>query len=159
MVVYTDVEISQFINEAKILPDNYYDVLITQLKIKGAFKRSTLEVRGSEQNVYHIDIRQSTQYNRDFSVILRVEQRLTTGYFILRRYNGSSHWHTNVIEGESAFRSFHIHHATQRYQEIDRKPEHYAEPTDRYSDIVTALDCMIDDCGFIRPSNNRRRLI
>lgn len=159
MVIYTDAEIAEFINEQKVLPDNYFDVLINKLKITGAFRRSTLTVHGVDENVFHIDIRQSTQNSRDFSVILRVEQRITTGNFILRRYNGPSHWHTNVLEGEEPFRDYHIHQATERYQAANRKSEHYAERVNHYSDIVTALECMITDCGFVKPPDNYERLL
>lgn len=158
MVVYTDAEIEEFINERKILPDNYYDVLINQLKIRGAHKRSELTIAGVNQNTYYIDVRQSTHNVRNFSVILRVENRITTGSFILRRYNGDNHWHTNALEGED-IHDFHIHLATERYQAASRKPEGYAVVTNSYSDIVTALESMITDCGFIRPSDNRERLI
>lgn len=157
-VVFTDAEIAAFLNEPKILPDDYYEVLINQLKPRGPSKRSTLPVHGAHDNSFHIDIRQAVHNSRDFSVILRVEQRIVTGSFILRRYNGASHWHTNVLEGDS-FRDYHIHIATERYQEENRKPEHFAEVTKSYSDVVTALECMINDCNFIRPSESRERLI
>lgn len=159
MIIYTDAEIAGFINEQKVLPTNYYDVLITQLRVRGSHRRSELTVEGVNQNTFHIAIRQSTENSRDFSVILRIEQHITTGDFVLRRYNGASHWHTNTLEREESFRDFHIHQATERYQAANRKPEHYAVVANSYSDIVTALECMIADCGFVMPSDNRDRLI
>jgi hypothetical protein len=54
---------------------------------------------------------------------------------------------TNRIEGDG-FYDFHIHTATERYQDLGAKEEHYAEATDRYCDFHGALRCMLNDCGF-----------
>jgi len=43
--------------------------------------------------------------------------------------------------------------ATERYQDLGAKEDHFAEMTDRYGDINQALSCMINDCGFILPSS------
>jgi len=51
------------------------------------------------------------------------------------------------------FYDFHIHTATERYQELGAKEEHYAEATDRYGDLNAAISCMVQDCGFqIQPA-------
>jgi hypothetical protein len=44
----------------------------------------------------------------------------------LRRHNGKSHEHTNQIEA-GAFYDFHIHRATERYQELGMREDAYAE--------------------------------
>ncbi|MGR3293571.1 MAG: hypothetical protein ACUZ9M_06090 [Candidatus Scalindua sp.] len=67
--------------------------------------------------------------------------------FKLRRHNGKSHEHSNKLEGVK-FYDFHIHFATQRYQDEGRKEESYAEVTDRYSDIKEALNCLLEDCNI-----------
>ena len=51
------------------------------------------------------------------------------------------------LEGNK-FYDFHIHFATQRYQDTNRKEESYAEETTRYSDIKGALSCLINDCNI-----------
>lgn len=159
MVIYTDAEITDFINERKILPHDYYSTLIVNRKTTGAFKRSELSVQGAQGNLFYIHTRQAVQNIRDFSVILSVENIITTGSFILRRYNGNSHWHSNPLEKEARFRAFHIHYATERYQSVNRKPEHYAQAASNFADIVSALECMITDCGFVEPQVNPERLI
>ena len=67
--------------------------------------------------------------------------------FKLRRYNGKSHEHSNKLENVK-FYDFHIHFATQRYQDEGRKEESYAEVADRYSDINEALSCLLEDCNI-----------
>jgi hypothetical protein len=67
--------------------------------------------------------------------------------FRLRRYNGSSHRHTNSIESET-MDGFHIHTATERYQLLGGYEDHFAEPTDRYGTLDGAIECMLSDCGF-----------
>jgi hypothetical protein len=83
----------------------------------------------------------------DFSVILALNPTGTNVLFRLRRYNGRSHEHTNQIEGDT-FYSFHIHHATERYQEAGTREDAFATPTDCFSDLVSALSCMLRECGF-----------
>ena len=159
MLLYTDEQIEEFCKESKPLPENYYTVLIDNLRTRDAFKRSSLIVMGVSGNEYGIHIRKSKENPLDFSVIFLIKNKIVTGDFILRRYNGKSHQHTNNLEGEK-FRDFHIHYATERYQQLgSTKPEKYARITDRYSDIVGALDCLLEDCGFILPDNQRRRLL
>jgi len=74
--------------------------------------------------------------------------------FRLRRYNGKSHWHTNKLEHFTFF-DYHIHQATQRYQEAGLEEDAYAEPTDLYADLNDALQCAVRDCGFQLPPNNQ----
>jgi hypothetical protein len=84
----------------------------------------------------------------DFSAIVGYERLGLTGMFLLRRYNGRSHEHTNVLE-RVRFREFQFHYATERYQRAGYKAEGYAEPTTRYSDLDGALTCLVQDCGFL----------
>lgn len=75
--------------------------------------------------------------------------RDTNQLFRLRRHNGRSHEHTNKIEGDK-FYEFHIHIATERYQDLGVREDSYAEPTDRFTDLGGAIDCLLADCGFDR---------
>jgi len=71
--------------------------------------------------------------------------------FRLRRYNGNSHQHTNHIERQG-FRDFHIHFATERYQEeCGWNEDGYAESTDRYDDFSGAWGCLISDANLVVP--------
>jgi hypothetical protein len=67
--------------------------------------------------------------------------------FRLRRYNGKSHEHTNKIEGNK-FYDFHIHYATERYQNTGFTEDAFAMITNRYNSFHGALNCMVQDCGF-----------
>ena len=89
----------------------------------------------------------------DFSVILGYIPPERLKLFRLLRYNGV-HKHTNKIEHVS-FRAFHIHRATQRYQETGCDIDAYAELTDRYTTVDGALEFLLNKCNFIRPESER----
>jgi hypothetical protein len=107
--------------------------------------------------MYRLILRQSNFNTLDFSVILTVCPPDLNQLFRLRRYNGKSHEHTNQIE-ENTFYDFHIHHATERYQENGSREDAFAEITDRYADFHTALRCMLKDCGFEMSQDAQLRL-
>jgi hypothetical protein len=109
-----------------------------------------LPSREYKGNTYRLILRESAYNPMDFSVILAISPRSSSVLFRLRRYNGKSHEHTNQIESLT-FYDFHIHEATERYQEIGAREDAYAEPTDRYSDLHSALRCLLSDCFFIAP--------
>jgi len=90
-------------------------------------------------------------------VILGVFPEQSNVLFRLRRYNGKSHEHSNTIEIEK-FYNFHIHTATERYQELGRDEDAYAEPTERYADLHSAINCMLQDCGFTVPADQQETL-
>ncbi|MGK7944195.1 MAG: hypothetical protein AB4058_06985 [Microcystaceae cyanobacterium] len=116
---------------------------------------------GDNQNRFRVILRQSRFNPWDFSVILGVYPRDYPTLFHLKRYDGKSHEHTNTIEGET-FYDFHIHTATERYQIKNQgkkgTEEGYAQPTDRFTDLREAIECMIIDCGFIKPYNPQLEL-
>ena len=102
-------------------------------------------------------LRQAIVNPLDFSIILAVSPANSNQRFRLRRYNGKHGEHTNRIEGNT-FYDFHIHFATERYQERGFKEDHYAEPTDKFYDFNSALKCMIYDCGFDIPQDPQLNL-
>jgi len=95
-------------------------------------------------------MRQNKINTFDFSIILAVRVPQSNQLFRLRRYNGKSHEHTNRLE-DTTFYDFHIHIATERYQEIGMREDAYAERTDRYSDFHGALQCLIHDANLEVP--------
>ncbi len=148
---YSDAEIEALISEPKLLPADYRARLI--LSQKRGHRERELEVDGSNGNRFVLMLRQGDYNVLDFSIILGVVSKETNLVFRLRRYNGKSHEHTNRIEGDS-FYGFHIHTATERYQDLGPKEDSFAEPTDRYGDFNGAVMCMIEDCGFrIQPGS------
>lgn len=150
MILLTDQDIKRLLSEKKLLPNNFPSCM--KEKQKRGHKERELKVAGVEGSEFRIIVRQLVADPLDFSVILAYQPADSNRLFILRRYNGKSHPHTNTIEGEEFGPGFHIHEATERYQLLGSGPETYAEVTDRYSDLESALECLVNDCGFEYPS-------
>lgn len=112
---------------------------------------------GDAGNEFRLIFRQNKINPLDFSVILAVRVPGSSQIFRLRRYNGKSHEHTNHIE-DVTFYDFHIHIATERYQERGTREDAYAEPTDRYGDFHGALRCLIDDANLEVPPESQGNL-
>lgn len=151
-VQLTDTEIGDLIHEAKILPEDF------RVRIKPRTKRGhkefEYEVDGQDGHAFLLKFRQNEMNTLDFSVILLYVPKGSNQLFRLRRYNGKSHEHTNKIEGDTFF-GFHIHTATERYQQQGLDEDAYAERTDRYADFPSATDCMLKDCGFAISNKNK----
>lgn len=146
-IVLTDEEIAALLAERKPLPPDYQTRI--QTKLKRGHKERELEIKGDAGNDFRLVVRQSASNPFDFSVILIYCPLGTNQTFRLRRCNGRSHEHTNVLE-RVTFYDFHIHMATERYQELGTKEDSYAEPTDRFSDLGGAVDCPLADGRFDR---------
>jgi hypothetical protein len=155
--ILKDDEIAGLLKEWKPLPENWK----TRLKPlpKSGFKhpQRDLQVCGVNGNTFRIVIRQSTVNVLDFSVIL-VFQDKDGVEFRLCRYNGRHPSdHTNKLEktkghANAIFRDqFHIHMATERYQQAGYKIDEYAEATDTYSSFDSALSEFIRANGFQSP--------
>jgi len=145
---YSDQDIDALLQERKLLPDDYQKRII--LRNKRGHKERELDLHGINGNRFRLILRESDLNVLDFSIILAFCPKVSSQYFRLRRYNGKSHEHTNRIEGNT-FYNFHIHIATERYQELGTREDAYAEPTDCFSDLNSAVHCMIRDCGFEMP--------
>lgn len=117
------------------------------------------EVQGGDQH-FLLYLRQSLLVTDGFSCGL---VWLSPGAsWTLTRYNGSDHPHGNTIEGTRADHVCHIHLLTERYIAAGRKPEHYAEPTDRFLSLNGALRCLLLDwniTGLTPPENDQPSLI
>ena len=152
---YTDEEIAALIAERKPLPKDYRSRM--QLRQKRGHKEAELEVVSEDGRRFLIKLRQADRNPLDFSVILGYCPADSTLVFRLRRYNGKSHEHSNKIEGDK-FYAFHIHEATERYQDFGPKEDFYAQVTERYSDLQGAISCLLEDCGFERPPDSQQSL-
>jgi hypothetical protein len=119
-------------------------------------KRGHLEagrqVQGVDGSKFRLIVRQNQIDVLDFSVILGWEMPSYMRVFRLMRCNGRSHEHRNPIEGTAPFFDFHIHTATERYQLHGSSEEHYAEPTDAYTDLSGAIRHLLDTCAFQAPA-------
>lgn len=144
----TDAEIAALVAEVKQLPDGYQQRVRTRPK-RGHRERE-LDLVGVSGNKFRLILRQSSFNPLDFSVILAWMPAQSTALFRLRRYNGKSHEHSNSLESQT-FYDFHVHQATERYQQSGLREDAYAEPTSRYQDFPGALHCLFHECGFQFP--------
>lgn len=147
-VTYTDAQIAALIGERKRLPAGWR--VRMRPRPKRGHRDAALVIVGDAENEFRLITRQSVHDHLNFSVIPGVRDQRSRRIFRLLRYNGRSHLHTNSIEGDRFF-DFHIHRATERYQEKGQSEETYAVTTDQYCDLHGALACMIADAGFEDP--------
>lgn len=152
---YSDVDIARLLAERKPLPKDFRTQI--RLRDKRGHKEQELDIEGVDGNLFRLVLRQSSFNALDFSIILAHCQAATNQVFRLRRYNGKSHEHTNTIESHS-FYAFHVHTATERYQELGSREDAYAEPSDRFSDFHTAVRCMLADCVLELPYDPQQSL-
>lgn len=151
----TDTEIAALLAETKVLPDDYRGRM--QTRPKRGHREREVEMNGANGSAFRLILRQSSFNPLDFSVILAWVPPQSTTSFRLCRYNGKSHEHTNTLESER-FYDFHIHRATERYQQSGLREDSFAEPTDRYQDFAGALRTMIQDCEFRLPPHDQPEL-
>ena len=145
---YTDQQIAALIEERKVLPDDWR----TQLD-----KNNSLYIIGESDNRFRIITNLNEKYPSDFSVILAVIDPKGI-VFRIRRYNGMpKRPHINKIEKQKIY-GYHIHFATERYQERGYDEEAYAEKTDRYNNLKGALHCLIQDANLELPAQLELRL-
>ena len=150
-IIYSDQEIATLVQERKPLPADWRNR--ARLKPKRGHCEQQLDLTGDANSEFRVILRRSDVDRLDFSVILLVRVPGSSQWFRLRRCNGR-HEHTNHIE-RVTFRDFHIHYATERYQELGTREDGYAEPTERYGDFDGALRCLLDDANFGRPHKSQ----
>jgi len=156
VVRFSDKEIAIFLKERKKLSSDFWKQI--NLKSKRGHQEREIELTGDSGNQYRLILRKNNINPLDFSIILAHCPSDTTLIFRLRRYNGKSHEHTNRIE-KITFYDYHIHEATERYQEFGAREDAYAEPCRRFSDFYSALECMIEDCCFDISESGRHPLL
>lgn len=154
-LILADKEILQLIGEEKPLPKEYSSLF--QMKEKKGHKEQELILKRKDGSDFKIILRQSRINILDFSVILGYVPPKSNIMFRLRRYNGKSHEHTNIIE-KTTFYDFHMHIATLKYQEAGLREDGYAEISEEYADIHGAMDCFIKDCNLVLPDNKQFKL-
>ena len=153
--IFSEQDILGFLQEKKPLPPDYRTKI--QIRPKLGHKEREMDIEGVNGEEFRLILRQNIFNPIDFSVILAYRPPKSNLLFRLRRYNGKSHEHTNLIEGNT-FYDFHIHEATERYQELGAREDTYAAPSDRFADFQQAISCMLKDCGFELPQGSQGRL-
>ena len=117
-----------------------------ELRAKRGHAEAAVELAGSSGDRFRLIVRRSRVNLLAFSVVLAVQMPQTNRWFRLRRMNGKNHQHTNPLEKQT-FRDFHIHEATERYQEAGFREDTYAMPTDRFADLNGAFPCLLQDAA------------
>lgn len=157
-IILNEDKIQALIQLPKDLPSNYQQALSLRSFPDKVQRRAELRVIVDAETQFVIKLRQAVLDITDFSVIFGYCIPHSNRVFHLRRYNGR-HKHENKLERD-LFMCYHIHHATERYQNIDGADvEAFAEPTDKYADISGALELMIQECNFIKPSGSQLNLV
>ncbi len=154
-IKYSDSDITALLGERKPLPPDFRSKI--RLREKLGHKEQELDVQGVDGNQFKLILRQSSFNMLDFSVILAYCPEGSNLIFRLRRYNGKSHEHSNQIEN-TKFYDFHIHTATERYQELGMREDTYAEPSQSFADFNSAVNIMVRDCNFELPENPQGNL-
>ena len=150
----SDTEIAALVRMPKPLPTDYRSRLRARARpYSSQHEEAQIEVQVQNTGTFRVITRKNRINPLDFCIILGYVPPERLKLFHLRRHNGL-HKHTNKLEGDS-FRDFHIHYATQRYQEAGWDIDAYAEPTDRYDTVDGALETLLNDCNFIRPEDER----
>lgn len=145
---YSDQEIAALLQERRPLPADWHNQI--RLRPKRGHEERDLELSGEGGGEFRLILRQNRINPLDFSIILAVRVPTSNQIFRLRRYNGKSHEHTNFVEDET-FYNFHIHMATECYQEIGMREDAYAVATGRYGNFHGALRCLIEDANLDVP--------
>jgi len=146
MTILTDNEIENLFAEVKILPKDYPKKLKTKVKSGQQHEEQELTIQGKEGHTFAIVLRKNKIDFLDFSIILRYQDYRTGIWYNLARYNGK-HFHTNTLE-KNSFYDFHIHMATQKYQEAGLRIEAYAKVTKTYKSFNEAVDVFLKDFNF-----------
>lgn len=165
MRILTDQEITDLITERKVVPNNWFLRLDAKDKAHYQHKEKEVDVEGSNGNLFRVIIRENKLNVLDFSIILTLRERDSNVEYNLLRYNGKHpSRHTNRWEKEKGMPDhtfgpvFHIHRATQRYQESGNKIDGFAEVTTKYSDSHSALNQFLLECNFKREDEGQPSL-
>ena len=152
--ILSDDEIKNLIGERKALPRGWETRLQPRPKSDIRFAQREWETKSEAGHVFRVILRQSTMNPFDFSVIL-IFRDADGSEFRLCRYNGrhpSEHtnkWEKSRQMPNSKFRNvFHIHMATERYQQEGYDIDSYAEPTNDYTCFEGAVKVFLERNNF-----------
>lgn len=113
-------------------------------------RQKTYILTAEDENEFQIYLRQNLNEGMedDFSCGLSWHPKGGDAVTLVR-YNGGSHDHPNHLEKTRTGLKCHIHKATEKYIKANKKPEGYAESTDRYTTLEGALYALVTDCNVI----------
>ena len=113
-------------------------------KKRGQYRQRNFDLcsEGGKEEKFLLYLRESLNDEKDFSCGLSLIQSGVRNLSLIR-YNGSNHPHQEIHY------QCHIHLATEEAQKLGRKVDSFAKQTDRYSDLMQAINCLIKDCNVI----------
>jgi hypothetical protein len=165
MRILTDQEIGELIAEPKVVPKNWLSRLDLRDKAHFQHREKEIDLEGEKGNLFRLIIRQNKQNILDFSIILTLREKDSNIEYTLIRFNGKHPSpHTNKWEKENNKSNhkfspaFHIHRATQRYQESGYKIDGYADVTSKYWDFHSAFEQFLLECNFKRDDEGQPSL-
>ena len=153
-----DNKITSLISLNKIISAAEYEDLKDLSRVKGKHRESHISLKSSDGSDFVIKVRQNTINPLDFTVIFGYVMPNTNTVFRLKRFNGKYHEHRNKIEGD-LFYDFHVHSATERYQDQGLKEDAFAEVTSEYSDLDSAIEHMLNTCNISITGSVQQKLV
>lgn len=155
--ILSDTKIQQLLNEPKLLPARWQQLRTPSAREHSDSECASITVNGENGSIFKLYSRRNPLNQLDFSIILTVMDS-GGGETRLLRYNGKHpSKHTNQIEGTVIKNDFHIHIATERYQQSGRAIDGYAQATTKYATFEESLDAMLADNKFIFPGQDSRQ--
>jgi hypothetical protein len=155
-VELNDNDINLLMSEPKVLPADYQKHL-GKMKNKQGHSESELVIDRKDGSLFKIIKRHNRINQLDFSLILVYIPEKSNSEFRLLRCNGKSHEHSNKLE-KNKFYDFHIHRATERYQEFGYDEDSFAEITHEYADINGAWDYFLKTGNIKTPAGDQAHL-
>ena len=162
--ILNDQAISELIIEQKPLPADWRRRMVPRRKSHYQYDERDISVQSNGNKEFRIIIRRSLINLLDFSIILMFED-IDHSYRLLRCNGMHLSRHTNRWEKEQGLPNawfdpnFHIHRATERYQEAGFKIDGYAEVTTLYSDYNSALPEFLRLSNFQEPASLQARML
>lgn len=135
----TDKEILAFKNMPKYLTKPLKQKWTINLKVK----QLSIELYSGSYN-FNIYMRQAMLDEDNFSCGISLTANGNND-ITLARYNGSNHVHVNKCDGRKFDFECHIHEANEKSLKASKKIENYAEPTNRYTNLQGAIQCVLAD--------------
>jgi hypothetical protein len=159
--ILSDSEILLLIGERKPLPQRWSTRLKPKPVSGQSHLRKKLEIKGHDGNEFVIDLRVNSLDQLDFSVIHSFIDQDGQRY-IITRFNGkhqsihTNKWEKKYGKANASFRPcFHIHRATERYQNEGFAIDGYAEVTSEYASFDAALRCFLQSNGFVQEGDDQ----
>ena len=112
-------------------------------RLEGKHLRRDYRVASEDgEHRFALFTRQSTKISDGFSAGLLWHAKTGEDVMLLR-CNGSDHPHPNALERERIAFQCHVHLATERYIQANRKSEGYAQETQAYHTLAGALHHLV----------------